>query len=334
MEARRLKFDDDEQRLGARPLVATAPAPDLSIVIVTWNSGRWIDRCLRAIPAACDAVAYEVVIYDNASDDTTLQLVADRGARVMRAASNDGFAAGTNRAVLETTGRYVFLLNPDCELAPHALASLVAFLDKHPNLAGAAPLLDGDGQREFQLRRLPTLHSLIGEIFAFHKLFPKNAHTAHHRYRDLDLTEPRRIEQPAAAALLLRREVFDEVGPFDEQFAPAWFEDVDYCRRLAESGKEVWVVPEARAEHVGGASLEHVPFEQFTEVWYRNMWRYARKWFPTGKAEALRWLIIGGMVMRIAAAAIGVAHPEVGRKRAMRAYTGVLKNAWTRWGAH
>jgi len=333
MEARRLKFDDDEQRLDALPPVAAARTPELSIVIVTWNSGRWIDRCLGAIPAACDGVAYEVVIYDNASADATPQLVADRGARVMRAASNDGFAAGTNRAVVETRGRYVFLLNPDCELAPHALASLVKFLDVHPHLAGAAPLLDGDGQREFQLRRLPTLRSLVGEIFAFHKLFPKNAHTAHHRYRNLDLTEPRRIEQPAAAALLLRREVFDEVGPFDEQFAPAWFEDVDYCRRMAAAGKEVWVVPAARAQHVGGASLEHVPFERFTEVWYLNMWRYARKWFSAGRAEALRWLIVGGMLLRIVAAAIGVAHPEVGRKRAMRAYAGVLKNAWSRWGA-
>ncbi|HKS23761.1 MAG TPA: glycosyltransferase family 2 protein [Thermoanaerobaculia bacterium] len=332
MEARKLKFDDDEEGARRAPLPVEA-RPLLSIVIVTWNSGRWIDRCLRSIPAACEGVAHEVVIYDNASNDATLQLVADRGARVMRAANNDGFAAGTNRAVRETAGRYVFLLNPDCELAPHALASLVRFLDDHPKLAGAAPLFDGDEQREFQLRRLPTLRSFVSEIFAFHKLFPQNRHTAHHRYRGLDLTEPRRIEQPAAAALLLRREVFDEVGPFDEQFAPAWFEDVDYCRRLAEAGKEVWVVPAARAVHVGGASLEHVPFERFTEVWYRNMWRYARKWFSAGRAEALRWLIVGGMMLRIAAAAIGVAHPEVGRKRAMRAYAGVLRSAWTRWSA-
>jgi N-acetylglucosaminyl-diphospho-decaprenol L-rhamnosyltransferase len=327
MEARRLKFDDEQ------PPLAAAATPVLSIVIVTWNSGRWIDRCLSSIPAACDGVAHEVVIYDNASNDATLQLVADRGARVMRAANNDGFAAGTNRAVRETAGRYIFLLNPDCELAPHALASLIRFLDEHPKLAGAAPLFDGDEQREFQLRRLPTLRSFVSEIFAFHKLFPQNRHTAHHRYRGLDLTEPRRIEQPAAAALLLRREVFDEVGPFDEQFAPAWFEDVDYCRRLAAAGKEVWVVPAARAAHVGGASLEHVPFERFTEVWYRNMWRYARKWFSAGRAEALRWLIVSGMLMRIAAAAIGVAHPEVGRKRAMRAYAGVLRSAWKRWSA-
>jgi N-acetylglucosaminyl-diphospho-decaprenol L-rhamnosyltransferase len=334
MEARRLKLDDHEQPLATRPPLAAARTPELSIVIVTWNSGRWIDRCLRAIPLACEGLAYEVVIYDNASADTTLQLIADRGARVMRGASNDGFASGTNRGVAETSGRYVFLLNPDCELAPRALTILVRFLDSHPKLAGAAPLLDGDGQREFQLRRLPTLRSFVGEIFAFHKLFPKNRHTAHHRYRDLDLTEPRRIEQPAAAALLLRREVFDEVGPFDEQFAPAWFEDVDYCRRLAAAGKEVWVVPEARAQHVGGASLEHVPFETFTGVWYRNMWRYARKWFSAGQAEALRWLIVAGMLLRIVAAAIGVAHPEVGRRRAMHAYSGVLKKAFRRWGGN
>src|ERR1043166_8074759 len=112
MEAQRLILDE--------PVAAHSVRPLLSIVIVTWNSGRWIDRCLRAIPAACEGLAYEVVIYDNASADATPQLVADRGARVVRAASNDGFAAGTNRAVAEGGGGFVFLLNPDCELAPHA----------------------------------------------------------------------------------------------------------------------------------------------------------------------------------------------------------------------
>src|SRR5947209_903195 len=197
MEARRLKLDHDASLPASRPPLAAARKPELSIVVVTWNSGRWIERCLSAVPAACDGFPYEVIVYDNASADTTLQLIGDRGVHVMRSPSNDGFAAGTNRAVRETSGRYVFLLNPDCELAPRALGELVRFLDSHPTVAGAAPLLDGEGQREFQLRRLPTLRSLAGEIFAFHKLFPRNRHTAHHRYRDLDLTEPRRIEQPA-----------------------------------------------------------------------------------------------------------------------------------------
>src|SRR5204862_2372754 len=129
-------------------------------------SERWIERCLRSIGAACDGVAHEIVVYDNASSDRTLQLV-DRDATVLRGASNAGFAAGINRAVKSARGRYVFLLNPDCELAPCALAQLVRYLDEHRHVAAAAPLLsddDGSSQREFQLRRLPTFGMLASEV--------------------------------------------------------------------------------------------------------------------------------------------------------------------------
>ena len=96
------------------PPAAAARTLDLSILIVTWNSERWIDRCLRSIPAACEGLEYEVVVHDNASEDRTLSIVGETGATVLRSSSNTGFAAGTNRAVNAATGRYLFLLNPDC----------------------------------------------------------------------------------------------------------------------------------------------------------------------------------------------------------------------------
>jgi GT2 family glycosyltransferase len=312
-------------------LPRTAPL-DLSILIVTWNSERWIDRCLRSIPAACEGLSYEVVVHDNASADATLTHLG--GATVLRSPSNAGFAAGTNRAFAASRGRYVFLLNPDCELAPRALTVLFDFLVRHPEAAAAAPLLSdegGDSQREFQLRRLPTLSTLTAEVLLLDKLFPNNRTTAHHRYRDLDLSVPQRVEQPAAAALLLRRDAVDEIGALDEQFAPAWFEDVDYCRRLAALGKEVWVVPEAQARHFGGSSLEHISFARFVDVWYRNMWRYARKWLPAGQAETLRWMIIIGMLLRCMAGLVGFRPRGVGRWDAFRAYAAVLKKAFDRW---
>ncbi len=321
------------------PAPESAPRPvDISILIVTWNSERYIDRCLAAIPAACNGFPYEVVVHDNASSDATLQHV-DRdlnggGNVVLRSSQNDGFAAGTNRAFAESRGRYVFLLNPDCELEPDALARLRHYLEEHPDAAGAAPLLvdeRGELQREFQLRRLPTLRTLASEILAFGKLFPKNRTTARYRYRDVELHEPAQIEQPAAAALLLRRETFDALGRFDEQFSPAWFEDVDFCRRLAAHGKSIWVVPAARAKHHGGASLEHLSFARFVDIWYGNMWRYAQKWLAPGEREALRWLVITGMILRLGAAVLGVAHPEIGRRAALKAYAGVLKKAFHRW---
>jgi N-acetylglucosaminyl-diphospho-decaprenol L-rhamnosyltransferase len=312
-----------------------AVALDLSILIVTWNSERWIDRCLRSIPAACEGLAYEVLVHDNASKDSTVSHLRD--AQVIRSAYNAGFAAGTNRAFAQSRGRYVFLLNPDCELNPRALTTLFEFLESHPNAAAAAPLLlddAGDGsQREFQLRRLPSLASMVAEVLMLDKLFPKNATTARHRYRELDLTEPARIEQPAAAALLLRRNVVDEIGPLDEQFSPAWFEDVDYCRRLAEKKKEVWVVPAALARHAGGASLEHIRFFDFADVWYRNMWRYGRKWLRPAQTEALRWAIIAGMLLRCTAALVGLTPRRLRRDDAFRAYANVLRKAFDRWSA-
>jgi GT2 family glycosyltransferase len=320
---------DLEQVPAVRP---RARAVDLSILIVTWNSERWIDRCLRSIPAACEGLEYEVVVHDNASTDSTLQHLGD--ANILRSSRNEGFAAGTNRAFAASRGRYVFLLNPDCELSPRALTRLFEFLESHPHIAAAVPLLidhSGDSQREFQLRRLPTMGSFVAELLLLNRILPRNRWTASYRYRDLDITEPRKIEQPAAAALLLRREVVEEIGPLDEQFAPAWFEDVDYCRRLAAAKKEMWVVPGAEVVHFGGSSLEHIHFAGFVDVWNRNMWRYARKWMRPGQAEALRWGIVFGMMLRVMACFAGLCPRGIGRSEAIRAYAGTLKKAFNRW---
>ena len=128
--------------VGARvssPAPPPAPVPiDISILIVTWNSERWIERCLRSLPAACGDLRYEVIVHDNASSDQTLSRMPDQETRVLRSETNAGFAAGTNRAFRESRGRYVFLLNPDCDLEPGALSTLCAFVDEHPHAAGAA----------------------------------------------------------------------------------------------------------------------------------------------------------------------------------------------------
>jgi len=334
-------IDREPVTMPARPALRSVPQPvDVSILIVTWNSERWIDRCLRSIPAACEGISHEIVVYDNASSDTTLQRVRQAPSPVVMplvisSDRNDGFAAGTNRALQQSNGRFVFFLNPDCELEPGALTLLVNFLDQHLDVAAAAPLLQdesGETQREFQLRRLPTLRSFAAEILLVDKLFPGNPATSRYRFRDADLTHPIRVEQPAAAAFLIRREVFESIGPLDEAFAPAWFEDVDFCRRMMEAGKEIFAVPAARARHFGGASLEHVGHARFVDVWYRNMWLYGRKWFSGGESEAMRWMIIVGLLLRSLAALAGLANGD-GRLAAFRAYVAVAKKALNRWDA-
>src|SRR5689334_1631294 len=133
----------------SRLMVAEQPQ-ELSILIVTWNSVRWIDRCLASIPPACGDLEHEIIVYDNASSDDTLRAIGERKDLLIRSEHNDGFGIAVNRAVQRSRGRYVFLLNPDCELAPGALKLLHDFMEAHPNVAAAAPLLandDGGSQR-------------------------------------------------------------------------------------------------------------------------------------------------------------------------------------------
>jgi N-acetylglucosaminyl-diphospho-decaprenol L-rhamnosyltransferase len=308
---------------------------DVSIVVVTWNSERWIDGCLSSLETASGSLGCEVIVHDNASSDGSRRIVQSRvPVTLFEADRNMGFAAGINRSIAESSGRYIFLLNPDCVVGAGAVVELVDFLDQNPSIAAAAPLLldeAGKPQREFQLRRLPTFRSLVSEILLIDKLFPENRQIALYRYRDLDITRPQLVEQPAAAALMIRRTVFDQTGPFDERFSPAWFEDVDYCRRLHESGHAIFLVPAAKVTHRGGSSREHLSFAEFTDLWYRNLFRYAQKWLTPGQSETLRWTIVAGMLLRCAATIAGAGDAGVPRLEAARAYAGVFMRALRRW---
>lgn len=307
---------------------------DVSILIVTWNSESWIARCLESLAAACESLRCEIVLFDNASSDRTLEVA--RSIRlpqltILTSERNLGFAGGVNRARIAARGPFLFLLNPDCELAPRSVHTLLEYLGKHPEVAAAVPLLLDEGgapQREFQLRRLPTLVSLVMENLLLDKIFPENRVSSSYRYKDLDISRPQPVEQPAAAAMVIRSEVAWSIGDLDEQFAPAWFEDVDYCRRLRGAGAQIHLVPEATAVHHRGSSLERLGHARFVEIWYENLDRYARKWMSRGDAEIVRWSIIAGMILRIAAVVCGLDPVRLGRREAIGVYRRVLRQAF------
>lgn len=320
-----------------QPADAADAVPTVSVLIVTWNSEAWVERCLESLPAAFGDLSYEVIVHDNGSSDGTVGRVrgaSDRRTTIHSSAENHGFAGGINRSLAGARGKYILCLNPDCEPADGSLRQLVEYLESHPDAGGAVPLLlddSGTPQREFQLRRLPTLASLAAEILLIDRIFPDNRVTSRYRCRDLDITKHQNIEQPAAAALMLRKSVLDEVGPFDDSFAPAWFEDVDYATRLAAASQTVWLVPDSVAKHRGGASLEHVTFEEFLRIWYRNLFLYASKWLPAGQVEALRWAIIAGMWMRSGATLVGLSKLPSEREAKPGAYLKVAGDAFRRW---
>jgi len=311
--------------------------PAVSVLVVTWNSERWVGACLDALPKACEGIDWRLIVVDNASSDASAD-VAERhsgaAARVIRGETNRGFAGGMNDAIQHASGRWLMLVNPDCVLDPGSVARLVEACESDPDVAGAAPRLrgpDGSSQSWFQFRRLPTPGAFAAELFFLDRLVPWNPATARYRYRDRDFSKPNEVEQPAFAAVLLRSQVVRREGPLDERFHPAWFDDVDYSRRIRGAGYRFVVVPDATGVHAGGASLESLHRGEFAVIWYRNMYRYASKWFSARGAEAVRWSIIGGMLARVVATAIGLGRFDRPRGEILRGWIEVLRGAWTRW---
>lgn len=270
---------------------------ELSAIIVTHNSAGEIEDCLEAASATCD----EVVVVDNASaDDTVARACGFPGVQVIASRENLGFAGGVNLGVRHSRFSTILVMNPDVVLLNHP-QPLVAACHLRGYAASAGMLMGEDGvpQRGFTIRRLPTPASLAFEALGLNRVWPRNPVNRRWRAMDLDLFAPQDVEQPAGAFFVFRREVWDALGGFDTRFHPVWFEDVDFCRRLALGGWRVRYLPEVRARHAGSASIRKMRELDREVQWYVSLLKYSAAAFgefgrlgvavAVALAAGLRW---------------------------------------------
>ena len=297
------------------------PIPRVLVAIVSWNSTAHVSAAVKSVPAGVP-----VVVVDNASSDGSAEIARVAGARVIEAGANLGFGPACNRAVREgAPSETILFLNPDAALVDglRTLTALLAALDADPAVAAVAPRLTGDGQERFQLRRLPSLGSIVREAFLVDRLFPENPGFRHDRYLDEDRGTPFDVEQPAAAVLLVRRDAFEGLGGFDPVYSPAWFEDVDLCARLLESGRRIRYVPEGRATHVGGVTMNALPYRDFRPAYVRNLFLYLARHASPGVRAVARFTTIAGALLRLAL--LLVVRPDHPRRDAAAAHARVVR---------
>ncbi len=249
-------------------------------VIVNWNAGQRLAAAVGSVLETSDA---EVLVVDNASTDGSVDAM-DGAARlrIVRNASNAGFAGGVNRGFAETEAPYVLLVNPDVRARPGAVAALAAVLDGRPRVGAVGGFVN----RRYLPRPLPTLGSLARENLGLGRRV---------RERPRGLA---RVEQPAGAALLIRRAAYEAVGGFDERFHPAWYDDVDFSKALAESGWEAWFEPAAQFDHDGGYSAAAMGPARFMSAYYTNQFRYVRKHLGAAGVPVLKAALVAGVVAR------------------------------------
>lgn len=234
----------------------------LSILVVNWNTRDLVLRCLDALPAAlAGAAGSETVVVDNGSTDGSPEALAARSdIRLVRNDRNLGFAEAVNQAYRAAAGELVLLLNSDATAEPGAVATLVRFLDEHPRAAAAAPVYRyPDGRDQPFHYRLPTVATGLASCSALvRRTRWGGRELSSYRMLDDDFSRPRRVEQPSATCLLLRRSVLPTGWLLDEEY-PIFFNDVELAHRIGAAGGELWVVPEAVVVHEHGASTRRLP---------------------------------------------------------------------------
>ena len=301
---------------------------DLSIVIVNWNVRDLLRRCLHSIISSFQPPTsnfqIEVIVVDNASSDGSVAMVEEEfpQVRLIANSENVGFTVGNNQGIAASRGRYIMLLNPDTEIVGDALATMVEYLDDHPQAGALGPqLLNPDGSIQSSRRRFPTLATAFLESTVLQQWFPHNRVTRHYYMADRPDDEVQEVDWVTGACLLVRRETVEQVGLLDEGFF-MYSEELDWCRRMKAQEWKVVYLPTARVIHYGAQSSEQVKSFQHIQF-QRSKVRYFRKYHGPWQAEVLRLFILATYLYQLIVEALKWL---VGHKRQMRAAR--VKSYW------
>jgi N-acetylglucosaminyl-diphospho-decaprenol L-rhamnosyltransferase len=286
---------------------APEAAPTLDIVIVNWNTGPFLERCLASITAAeaGDFRLADVIVVDNASTDASLERAASvpLAVTVIRNAANRGFAAACNQGAAAGRADHVLFLNPDTELLPDTLRRAFACLaeaSRHNAGIVGAQMLDGRGERDRSCSRFPTLGMVAAEITGLGRLAPRRFPRRHLEPDETPTSGV--VDQVIGAFFLVSRETFDLLGGFDERFF-VYFEEVDFAYRARASGRPSFFCSDARVFHEGAVSAR----KEGRRLYYslRSRVEYAAEHWPRWQTATLVALTVGVEIpMRLARGAV------------------------------
>lgn len=283
--------------------------PDVSIVIVSWNSEEWLQRCLKSIFAHTSDISFEVIVVDNASKDQSVQLAMNSftGVHVIPNKKNLGFAKAVNQGIEVASGRYICLLNPDTEIYDRTIERLATFLDKYPTVGMVGPhLMNLDESTQRSIRRRPRLADQLRIILKLHVLFPDSKAMQHYLWRDFNYNATQEVEQIMGACMMIRSEVLEQVGIFDENFF-LWFEEVDYCRRVFDrTDYKIYYDAHTHLIHARADSFDKLRDTAKQKIYLKSLryyfkkhhqrWAYFVIWFFSPLSIILSWF--GGGVKK------------------------------------
>jgi hypothetical protein len=238
-----------------QPTIQNVERPDLSVIVVNYNTGYLLERMFSALDAARGTLQIQVIVVDNASRDDSAAILRTKYPEVELIANqtNVGFGRANNQALQFARGRYVLLLNTDAFVSPDTLNKTIGFMDENLQCGILGVKLVGeDGSLQPSCRYFPTPWNTFLMTTGLKRFFPK-ARLVDDMY--WDHAEVRDCDWVPGCFYLVRREVIERVGLFDPCFF-VYFEEVDHCRAVKHDGWDVTYFPFTQVVHIGGESAK------------------------------------------------------------------------------
>jgi len=252
----------------------------ISIIIVHYHVRREVLKAIRSIVASKSKTVYEIIVVDNDEEKTLKKELQQQFPKVKYVPNhNKGFGQGNNVGAKHAKGKYLFFLNPDTEISPHCLDLLINYLEKYKGVGIAAPLLYNTEKKIVPLQGARLLTPLRA-IFCFSflsKLFPNNQIAKHYWLKDVwDKKSIQEVGSVPGTAFIIRRDVFQKIKGFDERFF-LFFEEHDLCKRVAEVGWKIVMMPQAKVMHRLGSSTKQS--KNIQEIFQQSRFYYLKKHF-------------------------------------------------------
>ena len=252
---------------------------DLSIIIVNYNVKEFLQNLIHSIFKSALNISYEIIIIDNASDDGSVEFIKDKFPEIKLISNekNLGFSKANNLGLKIAKGKYLLLLNPDALLREDTLQKMMEFFRNTPDagLAGCK-ILNPDGSLQLACRRsFPGPWTSFCKVTGLSTIFPRSRIFARYNLTYLDENQSYEVDAISGSFMMMKREVYEKVGGFDEEFF-MYGEDLDLCYRIQKAGYKVYYVHDTQIIHYKGESTKRSSFDE-TKVFYNAMNLFVKK---------------------------------------------------------
>lgn len=265
----------------------------LSVVIVNYNVKHFLEQCLCSVQKAVVGMDAEIIVVDNASSDGSLEYLSGKfsGTRFMQNKENGGFAKACNEGLAISRGEYILFLNPDTIIPEDCFRECAGFLRSHAD-AGALGIKMIDGKGKFlkeSKRSFPSPLTSLYKLFGMARIFPRSKTFSKYHLGNLNENETHEVDVLAGAFIMVKREVIEKTGGFDEVFF-MYGEDVDLSYRIQKAGYKNYYFAGSSIIHFKGESSRKGSLN-YVRMFYKAMSIFVRKHYKSRKASLFNFFI-------------------------------------------